>query len=332
MGMAVSSKISVVFSFRNEEEVLPELIRRVRAVLCKEKAEGTISDYDLIFVNDASLDRSREILMEAAKGHTDIRIVNMSARFGVAPCVLAGMAHSLSDAIVYMDADLQDPPEVIPELIKTWRDTRADVVHTVRLSRAGESRIKLAITKLGYWILQRVSDIDLPIDAGDFKLLSRRVVDHLLQIKEKKPYLRGLVCYIGFNQTKVYYHREGRFSGKTKRSVFSWTVAKYFFHSALISFSTAPLQLALLTGVFSALIGFIVLGQTLIARFLGYTIPGWTAIMVAVLFLGSIQLLSTAVLGFYISSIFLEVKKRPSYIIESTFGFDNNHAPFPPND
>jgi glycosyltransferase involved in cell wall biosynthesis len=243
---------------------------------------------------------------------------------GVSPCVLAGMEYSVSDLIIYMDADLQDPPEVIPLLLQTWRDKgEPDVVHTQRESRAGESRIKLLITALGYRILRSVSSIALQIEVGDFKLLSRRAVSHLVQLKEYNPFLRGLVYWIGFTQVIVPYNRAPRYAGDTKFPVFSMKVVRNFLYSALISFSDVPLQLCALIGLLAAGLSFVLLIYVLFEKIQGYNLPGWTAIMVATLFLSGIQLLSVGVLGLYISAIFVESKRRPNYIIKSTFGFQN---------
>ena len=207
----VLPSLSVVFSFRNEETVLPELIQRARAVLRREQSQGSISTYELVFVNDASSDRSLEILCKEAEGHNDIRVVTMSRCFGVSPCVLAGMEYTRGDAVVYMDADLQDPPELIPELLRAWQsDEHTEVVHTVRLSRKGEPGLKLLITRIGYYILNKFAMIYLPVEAGDFKLLSRRAVDYLVQFRENQPFVRGLVCWIGFKQSYVQYHRQPR--------------------------------------------------------------------------------------------------------------------------
>jgi glycosyltransferase involved in cell wall biosynthesis len=317
--------LSVVLSFYNEEDVLPELIRRLRKVLDAECAGQTIRDYELIFVNDASTDRSEEILKEAAQGRQDLKILTMSRNFGISPCVLAGMEYASGDLIVYMDADLQDPPEVIPTLIQTWKEQQVDVVHTVRLSRAGESRMKLWITQVGYFILQHVSTVHLPFEAGDFKLLSRRAVNHLIQFKEKKPFMRGLVCWIGFPQATVRYRREARFSGKTKFPVYSRKVIRNFLDSALISFSDVPLQFSLFAGFLISLGAFLYLLYMLIATLRGQPLPTWSPLMVVVLLLGGTQLLTIGVLGLYINSIFLETKGRPNYIIDRTFGFDDHH-------
>lgn len=314
--------LTVVFSFRNEENVLPELIKRTRAVLKQESANGTLSCWELIFVNDVSTDKSLDILLEHAKGHDDIRIINMSRCFGVSPCVLAGMEYSSGDAVIYMDADLQDPPEIIPRMIKAWQSgENIDVVHTIRNSRLGESLLKLLITKTGYFILRSVSSIDLPVEAGDFKLLSRRAVKHLIKLKEKKPFVRGLVCWIGFNQVTIRFDRDPRFSGKTKFPVISYKVISNFLDSALISFSDVPLKIASFVGLLGSLVSIIIGIHVFLEKLSGKAIPGWTAIMCTVMFFGSIQLISVGILGIYVSSMFSEVKNRPNYIVESVFGF-----------
>jgi len=311
--------VSIVLSFRNEEETIPELLRRLRKVL---RDECTCR-YELIFVNDDSSDRSRELLMEAAEGYNDIKIINMSTVFGVSPCVLAGMEYSSGDVVIYMDSDLQDPPEVIPELLNAWKNG-SDVVHTVRLSREGESRIKLWISKLGYIILKYGSSIDLIINAGDFKLLSRRVVDEVVKLKEKRPFMRGLVHWVGFDQAQVSYHRESRKGGKTKFPVFSRRVINNFLDSALISFSDVPLKVFIVLGLLISFVSFLYLPYLGIKRLLGYGIPEGFLFVAAFFLLGGMILLGIGILGLYISSIFLETKARPNYIVKSTFGFEED--------
>lgn len=315
--------ISVVFSFFNEEEVLPELLRRTRAVFGRLLDGGEIGGYELIFVNDASTDRSEEILRREARERSDIRLINMSRNFGVSPCVLAGMLYAQGDALVYMDADLQDPPEVIADLVRAWqRDADVDVVHTVRRSRAGETRLKLAITHLGYAILRCVSTIDLPLDAGDFKLLSRRAVNLVMQFQEKRPFLRGLVCWIGLKQTQVSYDRQPRFSGKTKFHVLGIKVVRNFFDSALISFSDAPLKAVTMLGLLLSLFSLFESLWMLTNWCRGMEVPNWLVILAAVLFTGGVQLVSVGILGTYIASIFLESKGRPNFIIRDCLGFE----------
>ncbi|MDO9082976.1 MAG: glycosyltransferase family 2 protein [Humidesulfovibrio sp.] len=314
--------LSVVFSFRNEQSVLAELLRQTEEVLNGELRAGVLSCYELIFVNDDSTDGSLALLEEHARANSHVRIITMSRRFGVSPCVMAGMAHSTGDAVVYMDADLQDPPQVIPELLRAWRsDVRPDVVHTVRLSRAGESGFKLFLTRLGYKLLHSITSVQLPVESGDFKLLSRRVVQHLVQFPEKQPFMRGLICWIGFRQVFVPYHRAARAAGDTKFPVLSLSVLGNFFQSALISFSSAPLHIASLGGFLSILVGMFVLVHVLYEKFSGKYVPGWTSLMVLVLFMGSIQLFCQGIFGLYLKSIFDEIKKRPNYIIESRHGF-----------
>jgi len=323
-------EISVILSFRNEEACLPELISRLRKVLADERRAGRIRGHELIFVNDASTDASEMILRAHAVSNDDIRIINMSRNFGVSPCVLAGMERSSGDVVVYMDADLQDPPELIPELLRAWKsEPGVGVVHTVRTNRAGESRLKLGITHLGYRILHMSSSIKLPMQAGDFKLLAREVVDHLVAMREKRPFLRGLVCWVGFKQKTVSYAREARAGGATKFPVISFKVINNFFDSALISFSDAPLRLATVAGLVVSVLALSYIVWVLIEKYRGHNLPGWSAVMTAVLFLGGTQLLCTGLQGLYISSIFQESKRRPNYIVKDMFGFKPGNAAKP---
>jgi dolichol-phosphate mannosyltransferase len=324
-GRVSGKTLSVVFSFRNEEENIPELVRRTRAVCADLQMASTIASYELIFVNDASTDRSKETLMELAADHKDIRIINMSRNFGVFPCTFAGFQHTSGDAVIYMDSDLQDPPEVIPRLVEEWLNgENIDVVHTIRTDRLGESWFKLFTTKLAYWLLKRIASFDLPVEAGDFKLLSRRAVNHLIKLKEKMPYTKGLVCWVGFKQTRITYTREPRFAGETKFRTFGLGAINNFTNSALISFSPIPLQISSLLGLLGCLISLPVFIYVFIEKMSGVSIPGWTAIMVAVLFSGSVQLLAIGILGLYVHSIYQEVKGRPNYIVESLYGFEGN--------
>ena len=318
--------LSVVVSFFNEEAVLSELIRRLRKVLSEECKKGILTDYELIFVNDASTDTSESILLQEANGHNDIKIITMSRNFGVSPCVIAGMKYSSGDLVVYMDSDLQDPPEIISEMLKAYNcGNEIDVVNTVRLDRKGEPFLKLLITKIGYKILKRVSNVSFLIEAGDFKLLSRRSVNYLIQMKEKQPFMRGLVYWIGFNQATVHYHRDARYAGKPKFPLTDYRIVHNFLFSALISFSDIPLQFSILLGGLTTVSALLYLVYLIIQKFvLTYTIPGWTATMVVILFLGGMQLLTIGIIGLYINAIFLETKGRPNYIVHRVFGFENN--------
>ena len=313
-----TAKISVVLSFYNERAVLPELLQRMRAVFATLVANNCVGSYELIFVNDNSTDDSEKYLRSELE-NGDIVIINMSRNFGVSECVMAGMAHANGDAVIYMDSDLQDPPEVIPQLINAWwKDPEAEVVYTTRTRRHGEHWLKMLVTKIGYRMINAISEIELQVDSGDFKLLSRRVVDYLLQMKEDKPYMRGLISWIGFKQIQVFYERLERFDGRenTKMPVLSKRVLYYWLDRALISFSDAPLKLMLFLGFAMSSLSFLYIIVVLVQKTLGFAVPGWAALMSAVLFLGGMQIMMLGFVGLYIGAIFRESKQRPQYIVK----------------
>jgi dolichol-phosphate mannosyltransferase len=312
-------KVSVVLSFYNEETVIPELLSRMRAVFGALIESKRIRDYELVFVNDDSTDGSLQCLQgELDRG--DVVVVNMSRNFGVSECVMAGLGYSTGDAVIYMDADLQDPPEVIPMLIEAWQsDEEAEVVYTTRTRRDGEHWLKMLVTKLGYRFINSISEINLQIDSGDFKLLSRRAVDNILLLKEDKPYMRGLVSWIGFKQVQVLYERLERFDGRenSKMNVFSRKVLYYWLDRALISFSDAPLKVMLLLGFILSITSLLYILVVLAQKALGLSVPGFAAIMSAVLFMGGIQMIMLGFVGLYVGAIFRESKRRPNYIVKS---------------
>lgn len=280
--------------------------------------EQTIGAYELIFVNDHSTDHS-EALLRTELSQGDLILINMTRNFGVSECVIAGMSQAKGDAVIYMDADLQDPPEVIPKMVKAWQaEPDVGVVYTTRTRREGEHPLKLFITKLGYRLVNSLSEIELPVDSGDFKLLSRPVIDHLLELKEDRPYVRGLVSWIGYKQVQVFYEREARFDGRhnTKMPVFSKRVLYYWLDRALISFSDAPLKLMLLAGFVLSIISLLYIAVVLIQKWMGWYVPGWPAIMSAILLLGGTQMIMLGFIGLYIGAIFRETKNRPMYLIK----------------
>jgi dolichol-phosphate mannosyltransferase len=318
--------LSVVFSFRNEEEVLSELVNRIRKVLDDERLKGRISGHELIFVNDESTDRSLEILKELSQAHHDIRVVNLSRCFGVTAGVLAGMAFVSGDAVVYMDADLQDPPEVIHEMLDLWcADSNLDIIHTVRRRRKGEGAVKLGLTRVGYAILNRITGLKLPMEVGDFKMVSRRTVSQLLKFKEKRPYLRGLIYWMGFKSAMLPYVREARFAGETKFPVLSPKVISNFTDSALISFSSVPLKIASILGLFAIVVDLFFLIHVFMEKFYFHrAVPGWSAIMVVTLFLGGVQLFCLGIVGLYLNAVFEQSMDRPRYIVQDTMGFPSD--------
>src|SRR3990167_52244 len=324
-----AAKISVVFSFYNEEQVLPELLTRLRAVFAQIILEKMIGSYELIFVNDNSTDQSETILRtEMPQG--DIVLINMTRNFGVSECVMAGMSQAKGDAVIYMDADLQDPPEVIPKLIKAWQaDPEVDVVYTTRTRRHGEHPLKMLVTKIGYRLINMISEIELPIDSGDFKLLSRCVVERLLELKEDKPYLRGLVSWIGYKQTQVFYDRDPRFDGRenTKMRILSREVLYYWLDRALISFSDAPLKVILLLGFVLSSVSIGYIAVIIIQKLMGWYVPGWPALMSAVLLLGGIQIMMLGFIGLYVGAIFRETKRRPRYLVKDIVTQESSSSP-----
>lgn len=323
--MDTKPSLSVVLTFFNEQEVLEEMVTRLRTVF-RHDLQDLIGRYELIFVNDRSTDRSEEILRHLAQGERDIRIINMSSRFGVYPCVMAGVRYASGDAVIYLDCDLQDPPEVIPRMVQVWQEEQADVVHTKRSSRAGESWMKLQITRAGYWFLNRICNIHIEPNVGDFKLMSRRVVNELLRLKEVNPFVRGLVNWIGFKQKTILYDRDARFAGETLRPVYSWAVITHFLDYALIAFSDLPLKIFLILGflVCFGTLGYLVVALVLAA--LSAAVPAWAWLLSALFLLSGIQLTAMGVMGLYLYAVFLQSKNRPHYIIDNTYGFDEeNH-------
>lgn len=308
--------MSVVLSFRNEGETLPALIARLAAMF-----PGQTVDYELLFVNDASTDASLEVLMRERERNPRVKIINMARRCGVAECVLAGMAAASGDAVVYMDADLQDPPEIIPQLLERWR-AGADVVHTVRTRRHGERGLKIALTRLAYRLINYGSTIELPIDAGDFKLLSRTAVARLLTLGESDPYLRGLAVWIASNQAFVPYEREARHAGRSHFPFFSRNPWKTF-ATGLTSFSSLP-KLPIYACVILSAVGFVAGGLLLMAALVlavmgsAYLVPA--AFGGAIIFFWSTIVGAVGASGLFVIRIYKDVRRRPRYFVESTVG------------
>lgn len=312
----MNGSLSVVLPFRNEEEVITELVRRLHQSL-----KPLEMDYELIFINDASTDCSLTVLKELSRTDGTIRVINMSRRFGNEECVLAGMGHAKGCGVVVMDTDLQDPPELIPQLVEKWL-AGADVVYTVRMSREGESWLKVLITKWAYQVLRFVTQMNLPVEAGNFKLMSRQVVDELLKFNEKSPLVRALVNWVGFKQVPVFYHRAKRLAGKTHFPILRSTGPVKAFFSGILAFSTAPLILFFLAGLAVSCSAFAYLGVTTAMFFIGNATPGWNLAIAAFLFLWGIQWTGMGIMGLYLGRIYEEVKNRPRTIIASTIGFE----------
>lgn len=301
--------LSVVFSFRNEEGNIKELVNRINISLEK----LTNWNYELIFVNDDSTDNSESILLNLQKKYP-IRIINMSRNFGVDPCVLAGFRNAKGDAIVYLHTDLQDPPEIIPDLIKKHEEG-FDVVHTIRTKRKGESKFRMLVTRIAYLLINILSDIKLPIESGDYKLISRKALDKILNQKEFRPYVRGLSVWVGFKQTFYKYERQARGSGKSKMSLLSKGPVTDFI-TGITSYSLKPLYIGIFFGFLSIIISLLLIIYALYLKFNNLAVPGSTSIIIAISFFSGILLFTLGVIGIYLARIFEQTKGRDQYVIK----------------
>ena len=304
--------LSIVVPLYNEAENVAPLLERVGGVL--DRIQGQV-DYEIVLVNDGSSDRTAAAAREAMQRRSHVILVSLSRNFGHQLAATAGLELARGDAIVLMDGDLQDPPELIEAFLRKWRDGY-DVVYAVRRERRGESRFKLATAGAFYRIIKRLTKIEIPMDAGDFRLMSRRVVDALRRSPERNRFLRGMVSWVGYNQTAVEYDRDVRHSGSTK-----YPLGKMirFAMDGITSFSDIPLRFASYFGFTVSAVAFIyalvVIAFKLFSlRPLAYT-PGWASTIVAVLFLGGVQLMSLGILGEYLGRVYDEVKGRPLYLI-----------------
>ncbi|HEX6788726.1 MAG TPA: glycosyltransferase family 2 protein [Gaiellaceae bacterium] len=299
--------ISVVAPVFNEHSTLPELHRRLTEVL------GPLGPYEIVLVDDGSSDGSWDTLLELAARDPRLRLLRLSRNFGHQAALSAGLDAARGDAIVLMDADLQDPPELIPQLVGKWREG-FDVVYAIRGEREGEPRLRLASISLFYRLLYRITSTEIPQNVGDFRLLSRRAADAITAMPERARFLRGMTSWIGFRQTGVSYTREARFAGESKyppRKLLRLAL------DGITSFSTAPIKLVTALGFALVVFCAAVLAWTLYVRFFTSHHPqGWTSVIAVVLLLGGVQLLSLGVIGQYVARIFDETKQRPLYLVD----------------
>jgi glycosyltransferase involved in cell wall biosynthesis len=324
MNDALGIAVSLVLPVYNEEPVLDELERRLGQLLAEMDPAGK---WEVIFVNDGSRDASRQMLEAACTKEPRFKLINLSRNFGHQIAITAGLDLAEGDAVVIMDADLQDPPEVIREMLQRFAEGY-DVVYAVRRRRHGESWFKRATAAIFYRTLERVVGVNIPRDAGDFRLMSRRSVLALRGLREANRFVRGLVAWIGFRQTAVYYDRNARFAGDTHYPLHKML---RFASDGIISFSTLPLRLATLLGLFSGLIAAGVATWVLLAVLSGaYVVPGWATLMLAVSLASSAQLLMIGILGEYLGRVYDEVKRRPLYLIDETRNLEVRRAPEPP--
>jgi glycosyltransferase involved in cell wall biosynthesis len=316
--------VSIVVPCFNEEAVLPELHRRLIAVLEQVEDMG----FELVYANDGSSDHTSEILRELQASDPRVRVISLSRNFGHQIAVTAGLENASGDAVVIIDADLQDPPEVIPEMIARWRDGY-QVVYGLRAERAGETTFKIWTAKVFYRLINHLSEIEIPLDVGDFRLLDRKAVQALLSMPERDRFLRGMVSWIGLKQVGVIYDRAPRRAGESKYPLMKML---RFAVDSVISFSFAPLRLAIWLG-FAALAASIagIIYALAIRLYTTDWVRGWTSIFTAVLFLGGVQLITLGIVGEYVGRIYAEVKLRPLYVVRERLGFADeaglNHVP-----
>jgi glycosyltransferase involved in cell wall biosynthesis len=305
--------LSIVVPCFNEEACLPALHERVSAAA----QEAVGKDYELVLVNDGSRDRSWEVMRALAAGDPQVVAVNLSRNHGHQLALTAGLDLSRGKMILIIDADLQDPPELLPEMVAVMRSEDADVVYGVRRSRSGETAFKRATAHGFYRLLSRATEVDIPLDAGDFRLMSRRALDALLAMPEQARFIRGMVAWIGFRQVPFAYDRQERFAGSTKYPLKKMT---RFALDALTGFSSAPLKLASHAGLWLSGGSILLILYIAYAWATGRNIQGWTSLMLVVVVLGAIQMFVLALMGEYIGRLYNEAKRRPLYIVQEVAG------------
>lgn len=310
--------LSVVVPCANEEEVLRETNRRLLAVL-----EGISPNFEIVYVDDGSTDSTPDLLREMQVRDGRIRVIRFSRNFGHQIAITAGVENTCGDAVVIIDADLQDPPEVIREFFQKWLDGQ-DVAYGVREEREGETAFKRGTAKLFYRFINGLSDTAIPLDTGDFRLMDRGVVDALLTMPEHDRFVRGMVSWLGFSQVAVPYRRAPRLAGNTKFSFFKML---RFAMDGVVSFSILPLRLATWIGFAAAGIALVEIVVALFDRFFtNGLVRGWTSTVIAIWFVGGVQLICMGIIGEYVGRIYGESKRRPLYVVRERMGFGAGNA------
>ncbi len=308
-------EFSVVVPAYNEEANVDRVYTRLREVL-----DGLGLRWELIFSVDPSTDRTEELILALRQRDPRVKLLRFSRRFGQPMATIAGLEASTGEAVVVIDCDLQDPPELIPELISRWREGY-DVVYAQRRSREGETFAKRIVSAVGYRVIARIAEVEIPSNTGDFRLMSRRVVDHIAALKESHGFLRGLVALVGFRQTSVLYDRDPRAGGSGKYNRFLGSLVIGL--NGVFGFSVYPLRLISVGGIVFSVFAFLLAITYFVMKLAGFPFPvGNPTVVILVTFFSGIQLLSLGVMGEYIGRIYDETRERPKYIIESRHGFD----------
>jgi len=307
--------LSIVVPVYREEKNIPEYLRRIRPVLA-----AVTEDYEIIFSLDPSPDRTEDVILETRAADERIKLLKFSRRFGQPMATLAGMQYASGQAVIVMDVDMQDPPELIQQMAAKWREGY-DIVLPQRRHRTGEPWIKKAVSAVGYKVINRIADVQIPPNTGDFRLMSRRVVNELLKLKESHGFLRGMVAVVGFRQVIIPFDRPPRHTGETNYNRFFGSLRIGF--NGIFCFSTYALQLSTILGFVIAGFSFLLMGIYLFYKLMGWTILwGNPTLVILISFLGGIQLISVGILGEYIGRIYEEVRARPKFIVDHAVGFD----------
>lgn len=309
--------LSIIVPVYNEEKNIPEFLGRLRPVL-----SGLTEDYEIIFSMDPSSDRTEDVILEQRGSDSRIKLLKFSRRFGQPMATLAGLQYSCGDAAIVMDVDMQDPPELIGAMVEKWREG-FDVVLPQRRHRTGEPWLKKLVASTGYKVINKIADVKIPPNTGDFRLMSRRVVTELVRLKENHGFLRGMVAVVGFRQCLIPFDRPARFSGQTKYNRFFGSLRIGF--NGIFCFSTFALTL-------STQLGFLIAGGSFLMMliYLFYKLMGWQIVwgnptmVILICFLGGIQLIGIGILGEYIGRIYEEVRSRPKYIVDRSEGFEGS--------
>ena len=301
--------LSVVIPLYNEENNVEKLHERIR-----ESLQELQINYEVIFVNDGSKDKTMPLVLKLAQSDPQLRFIDLSRNFGHQLAITAGIEHTKGEYIVVMDGDGQDPPEFIRDLYEKAK-SGFEVVYAKRRKRDGENFLKKFTAKAFYRILAKITSIEIPVDTGDFRIIHRRIKEILSQMPEQHKYIRGQIAWIGFNQTYLEYDRQERMSGETK---FTYRKMMRFALDGISGFSTWPLKMATISGFVVSAVAFLLILYSLYQKFFGYTERGWTSMQISILFLGGIQLLGIGILGEYIGRMNDNVKNRPHYIIRNT--------------
>jgi dolichol-phosphate mannosyltransferase len=306
--------LSLVVPVYKEEKNIPEFIRRIRPIV------GAITqDYEIIFALDPSPDRTEEVILEERASDGRIKLLKFSRRFGQPMASLAGMQYSSGDAVIVMDVDLQDPPELVPAMVEKWREGY-DVVLPQRTRRTGEPWIKKMVAETGYKVINKIADVKIPANSGDFRLMSRRVVNEVVKLRESHGFLRGMVAVVGFKQCLLPFERPARFSGETNYNRFLGSLRIGF--NGIFCFSTYALTLSTQFGFVIAGASFLIALAYLVMKLCGFPFPvGNPTLVILILFMGGIQLISVGILGEYIGRIYEEVRARPRFIVDRAEGF-----------